>query len=270
MMHHDLSVRSLNSDDAAAGYTLSTAAGWNQTIEDWKFMLGSLPVQGYVALAETEVVGTALSINYTDQYSWIAMVLVHEQYRRKGIAHSLMKLLLNDLGVARCIELDATSYGKDLYASLGFYPKFEIIRFTKDYFSVSELSQYHGVKDPGAVALADQMNWGIDRKSMIHHLQSFVQGNNYISYRQGRVFTQIGPLCAEDIRIAKKLCIDCLQIIPGDKIAVDVVCWQIGFISWLISIGFVEQRRFERMYAHHAVSSHLRSNQYLIAGPEFG
>ena len=42
-------------------------------------------------------------------------------------------------------------------------------------------------KDPGAVALADQMNWGIDRKSMIHHLQSFVQGNNYISYRQGRV-----------------------------------------------------------------------------------
>src|SRR5262249_56886097 len=62
---------------------------------------------------------------------WVAMVLVDEGFRRRGIARALMEhalAFLDARGVCT-VRLDATPLGQPLYEALGFVPQFRLARF---------------------------------------------------------------------------------------------------------------------------------------------
>ena len=80
---------SLNASHIADGMALSSEARWNQNAADWLLMLESGTAIGYQA-SDGQIVGSALTLPYGDQFAWISMVLVTALWRRKGLATSLL------------------------------------------------------------------------------------------------------------------------------------------------------------------------------------
>ena len=94
--------------------SLRALAGWNQTRNDWQRLLAHEPRGCFVAEWNGALAGTATTTCYGTDLAWIGMVLVHPDYRRRGIGTALLQQCLDYLsgrGV-RCIKLDATPLGR--------------------------------------------------------------------------------------------------------------------------------------------------------------
>ena len=81
-----IQIRPMTSADLPAGLALSTAAGWNQRLDDWQVLQKMSDGAARVADLDGEVVGTAIGVPYT-RWAWIAMVLVDPRYRRAGVGN---------------------------------------------------------------------------------------------------------------------------------------------------------------------------------------
>ncbi len=129
----NLSLRLATTEDIPAALTLCRIAGWNQLTEDWKRLLDYEPDGCFAAETEGRLVGTVTTTRYGSGLAWIGMMLVHPDYRRRGIATMLMERsleYLQDRGV-RCIKLDATPEGQHVYEQLGFSAEWSMRRWTR-------------------------------------------------------------------------------------------------------------------------------------------
>src|SRR5678815_3081084 len=116
MAEEKLEISRLFRGHVEAAYALSTAAGWNQTRDDWRNVLNlaqGLCFGGWIG--EGLVVTGAVARQM--RCGWVGMVLVDESYRRRGYANMMMDVLLkgvHELGVLDWLGLDATDMGKPL------------------------------------------------------------------------------------------------------------------------------------------------------------
>ncbi|MBI4604147.1 MAG: GNAT family N-acetyltransferase [Planctomycetes bacterium] len=126
-----LSLRPLAPADLPAADALRAAAGWNQTIEDWRLLLELEPDGCFAAERGERLVGTATTTRHGAGSAWIGMVLVDPAHRRLGIATALMLRCLERLEAAgaRSVLLDATPAGRPLYERLGFRPVAALARW---------------------------------------------------------------------------------------------------------------------------------------------
>jgi len=125
-----ITFRQMTEADVAGADELRRLMGWNQTIGDWRRFLKLSPQGCFAATKNHILLGTVVSITYDETLSWIGMMLVHPEHRRKGIGTHLMEQVLAYLkgrGVA-CIRLDATPMGFPLYEQLGFVPEWTMTR----------------------------------------------------------------------------------------------------------------------------------------------
>src|SRR6266851_2805185 len=102
-------IRLMTVTDLPLGLRLSSQAGWNQTEADWRRFLDLQPDGCFVAEWDGTPVGTTTTSIF-GSVAWIAMVLVDESVRGRGIGTALMRHALDFLD--RCgiptIRLDAT------------------------------------------------------------------------------------------------------------------------------------------------------------------
>jgi GNAT superfamily N-acetyltransferase len=129
--------------DLPAADHLRSLIGWNQTLSDWRRFL-NLEAQGcFVAVLNSEVVGTVTTTTYGRDLAWIGMMLVHPDHRRKGIASRLMVRALEYLKSkqVQCVRLDATPAGKPLYEHLGFIEEWTLTRWENSAPSPVSLDQ---------------------------------------------------------------------------------------------------------------------------------
>ena len=119
----------LRPEHAADAIRLSTEAGWNQTVDDWRVMLRD--GQGWGRFTQAgQLVATTLLLPYAQRLAWLAMVLVAERHRHQGVASALMKEALqrsDELGFTA--GLDATPDGRRVYRTHGFKDLFGLQRF---------------------------------------------------------------------------------------------------------------------------------------------
>src|SRR6266496_3261092 len=92
-----VSLRPMTGDDLPAADELRRLAGWNQTLEDWRRLLGLEPRGCFVAVQEGRVVGTVTTTTYGRALAWIGMMLVHPEHQRRGIGTGLMRRALDYL-----------------------------------------------------------------------------------------------------------------------------------------------------------------------------
>lgn len=76
-------IRSLAADDLREAFALSSTAGWNQRLDDWRMLRGIAAAGSFAAFSEGRLVGTAIGIDY-GSFSWIAMMLVDPACRGRG------------------------------------------------------------------------------------------------------------------------------------------------------------------------------------------
>jgi len=128
-----LSLRFATTDDIPAALELCRISGWNQLAVDWERLLAYEPAGCFVAESDDRLVGTVTTTRYGIRLAWIGMMLVHPDYRRRGIATKLMNRsleYLQDCGV-ECIKLDATPEGQHVYEKLGFTAEWSLRRWTR-------------------------------------------------------------------------------------------------------------------------------------------
>src|SRR5690554_4567594 len=129
-------LRRLTEADADQALELSTAEGWNQTKNDWLFLIRNAENVCLAFEVDRAVVATATAIVYQKELAWIGMVLVHKQHRGKGYSKLLLLKLLETVGSTKYILLDATPAGVPVYKRFRFRARCKIYRI------VTEQSEY--------------------------------------------------------------------------------------------------------------------------------
>jgi GNAT superfamily N-acetyltransferase len=265
------------------GLRLCRAAGWNQTARDWAQFLDATPDGARIAVADGGVVGTAATIRYGGAFAWIGMVLVDPAVRGRGIGTRLFDEalgLLSDIPVAR---LDATPAGYPLYLKRGFVEEYRVHRMTNT-SAASRHPVAAGVRairphDLARMLALDVTAFGAARESMLRWMLEGApqmawladdgrRVRGFVLGRHGHAFDHLGPLIAEDVDTAAALTVAALAV-TSRPVVLDATPHVPGWLEWLTSQGFVEQRELMRMTKGPAPATD-RERQFAILGPEFG
>lgn len=285
-MNHELRLRLLTRADLSFADSVRALAGWNQTIADWERFLAAEPDGCFLAEWNGAAAGTATTIVYGSTLAWIGMVLVHPDYRRRGIGRALLERCVEHLrgrGV-RCIKLDATPAGKKVYDGLGFKDEWPLTRWERSAARLPKAEWHAGIRDcrdAEAVESLDTAAFGVSRKKLLEPLmkQSLcalackseagkVQG--YGLLREGSAAFYLGPVVAESAGVGVKLVNVLVAGAQGERIYWDIPERNIPAVELAKALGFKPQRTLMRMYLGENLAPGNPLQQFGIAGPEVG
>ncbi len=283
-----LRTRALTLADAEAGYALSSEAGWNQTLSDWRMMLETAPTVGQVD-AEGRLVASALVMPYDGRLGWIAMVLTTATHQRKGLATRNLRWAID-----ACMErgliagLDATPAGREVYQPLGFHDLWSLQRWRADRQSPADGNvaaldvemRPAGADDLADLADLDAQAFGARRLPLLTFLHAnqpqlawlASDGKRIVGFvlaRSGRLATHIGPLVANTDEVAEALMRQTLGSMTGPA-SIDVPDHQLAFKRALTAASFAPVRPFMRMIKGDDKALGRDNLCFAIAGPELG
>jgi hypothetical protein len=271
-----LEIEELSLAEAGTGLALSDEAGWNQTLEDWRYFLAQGTVFG-MRDGEDRLIATAALLS-SPPVTWISMVLVTANRRR--LANALMTRCI-DTARERGLEpwLDATPAGAAVYQAMGFAEtRLGLARLRR----TSGVSKAQPKQTPSAASLqklldADRRTMGFDRGDLIRHFAAragssiYGTGGAIALVRAGRKARQIGPVYAADASAAVALFERVLEEEPG-SLVIDLSKAHSETHEFLVSRCFVFERPFARMrFGKDAPKAAGGTAELIaIAGPEFG
>ena len=278
----ELTIRPLETTDAAAGLRLSTLAGWNQSESHWAFLIANSWSRGVTF--DDLLVGTVIVLSYPSGMGWIGMVLVDPVWRGRGVATRLLSEAITYCESRGLVPaLEATPEGHHVYKRLGFVDGGELVRMRRverrgDHARSGDLER--GQETGEAARDWDREAFGYDRGLVLGWLESgwrdlcvarSVTGGGLEAVawgRRGRTAVQIGPFLARSPEAARSFLADYIQCEESTWI-LDVPVRRSKFIGWLHSQGFEIERSFTRMMlGRYGVD--FRNEQFAVAGPELG
>ncbi|GIU80502.1 MAG: acetyltransferase [Bryobacteraceae bacterium] len=231
---------------------LSTAAGWNQTEDDWRRLLWLEPEGCFGIAADGRIVASAAVITYGQDLAWIGMVLTLPEYRGRGYATLLMRRCLDYCGGRgiRTVKLDATEMGRPVYARLGFEEEYEVQRRSGTLPSAEP-------RPPSFDWELDRLAFGADRRRLLEKTGCA---------RPGRVAAYIGPVTARTVDEARETILHggvsgpCFWDVPAANPAA---------LALAESLGFQPVRRLMRMRRGPAIEERPEF-VFALAGFEYG
>jgi len=224
--------------------SLSTGAGWNQTMADWLALMSDSP-DGCLGMAcDGKIVATTTLVCYEKRLAWIGMVLTHPDYRRRGFARTLVSraMELAREREVRTIKLDATDQGRPLYQSLGFRDEQPVERWGCDVTSIEE----YRLRTP-----------------------PFIDDGGYLLHRPGIRAHYLGPCVASDPQTAERLFRRAIDHICADHYFWDLLPANANAVSLAQRLGFGPLRKLTRM-VWGPDTPEDQSRIYAIAGFEWG
>lgn len=278
-----LQCRRLTQDNVPAALLLSREAGWNQTSQDWGYMIGHGHSIGLFDDAGN-VAATALTLPQKGAaLGWVSMVLVTRAWQRHGLATRLLETCVESLlADGRTPGLDATEAGRPVYLPLGFQDVYPVTRMERGSGTNMGIATADNVRtlrscDLGDLLAGDRTASGCDRMALLSHLHARAphlawrhdSGAGHCLGRDGSDATQIGPVVAGNGQAAIDLAGAALSQITG-PVFIDVPDHHETMMRWLSSIGFQPQRRFVRMLYGRSRPFDDPAKIYAIAGPELG
>ena len=247
-------IRPLTRDDIPQALELSSAAGWNQTAEDWSTILELGADSCFAIDWEGQLASTATLVCYDEQLAWLGMVLTKPAFQRRGFARMLVERALaaaDERGIWT-VKLDATAQGQPLYESLGFVAEQEIQRWS-------------GRGYPGGLAT----EFSPDRNPLLAALARRAPPlDDFVMHRDGLRASYLGPCIARTQESAARLIASALAYDPGPWLW-DLLPANPGAVELATGFGFQITRRLVRMYRGEPLRED-ESMIYAIAGFEFG
>jgi ribosomal protein S18 acetylase RimI-like enzyme len=263
-MDPKIEIRCLVPGDISSADRLRGAAGWNQTLDDWRRMVALDPAGCFVATEDGEVAGTATTTSYGVDVAWIGMVLVDPARRNRGIGRRLLLHCIEYLRAkgVRCIKLDATPAGQILYEKLGFEVEWPLARWVRDATAsfvpfISDLSPgaTHGLD---AVVKLDREAMGVARPELMRGLWQGARKavvsrkadgsvDGFGMLRGGVKADYLGPMVACDETAGRTIAGQLLAATRRD------VYWDIPArcapaVALVKELGFSRQRSLVRMH----------------------
>lgn len=275
-----LNLTLLSIKDIPAALSLCRHAGWNQTEQDWLRFLRMSPASCFGVVQEQTCVATCIITEYAGQQAWIGMMLVHPDYRRRGLATKLMGHCLEqieNLGI-ECVRLDATPAGRQVYQDLGFVDEFELSRWhrpgpvTNDHDPSSRVLDQNDIHSYLKHLEVDRRAFGTDRSMLLERLDAdsttYSLADGFGMIRPGYLANYLGPLTATNQQDAHSIAQRLVDLTPS-PIFWDIPDSQIKTTQFARSLGFQKQRSLTRMRRGPNVPQDVRLI-YGISGPSTG
>jgi GNAT superfamily N-acetyltransferase len=277
-------IRLMTVADLPLGMRLKAQAGWNQTEADWRRYLRLAPHGSFVAELDGVAVGTTVAFLF-GPVAWVAMVLVDEAVRGRGVGTALMRhalAFLDGRGV-RSVRLDATPLGRPIYEKLGFVEEYTLTR-------------YEGVLQPAAmegpevepvaagglpqILQLDREVTQTNRAELLGLLYEEApdlfrmvrRGGELVGFRAGRPGSnaaQLGPVEARDEGAARALLADASRRLIGRRVFIDVPLHNLAAVKAIEAMGLTAQRPLLRMGRGEPVRERIRE-LWASSGPEKG
>lgn len=281
----DVVVREMTLADVEAGLRLSRASGWNQTADDWRFLVESNPGRFVAAVRDSAVIGTGGASCYGKRLGWVCMVLVEAGERGLGVGATIVSAVLDRLADVQTVGLDATPAGRPVYERLGFAGTAPLARVGGN--AASAASRGGGVDtrpivegDLDTILSLDPEAFGADRSRAIRWAHARApalawcvrQQGTIAGYCFGRVgdrATHIGPVVAQDVAGARALVACAAAKATGDLI-LDVPTDRADWMAAVADLGLREQRPFTRMHRAGGRRAGYAELTFAAFGPELG
>lgn len=278
MSQKQLHIRQMTIADLDSAMALKDLAGWNQTPDDIRRLIEYESEGCFIAELDGVPVGTVSTTSYGTDLAWIGMMLVHPDYRRRGIARSLMETSLDYLrqrGVA-CIKLDATPLGQPLYEQLGFQAEWEFQRWERPGESVASFGA-SGSLLPKFLEL-DRQAFGVDRSDWLTQVASacrvITTASTYGMLRPGSVATYVGPVVtehpgSENVAEVESLVVSMLESVAG-RIFWDIPRCNGTAEQMAARLGFEPARQLLRMWTGEPLVKGRPELQFGLLDPTTG
>lgn len=267
-------LRLLQTADLASAIELSRVAGWNQTMEDWQAVLQLDPEGCFAIEVDDRIAATTTLLCYGTRLAWIGMVLTRPEYRRMGFAQRLVETAVERAAALKIesVKLDATPEGQPLYEKLGFMTEQIVERWFHDGRWALPLDKPDAPSAQYSLE-TDLEAFGADRALLLRQLAmrnppKAISGA-YCFYRGGTRASYLGPCVAQEVKAAGLVIEQCLRNSAESGWYWDLLSSNKNALEMAKEIGFVPQRRLERM----ALGSSFKKNDemvYAIAGFELG
>jgi GNAT superfamily N-acetyltransferase len=276
-----LTLRHLTAADLPFADALRATAGWNQTLTDWRRFLELSPRGCLLAECEGRPVATATTIVYGQELGWIGMMLVHPDFRRRGIARVLMGHCIELLHSARVksIKLDATPEGREVYLKIGFKDDYTLTRYRCENASPQNSSPSIRSATPddfASIIALDQSATGVSRDKLLERLIAessrtliYQVGDQITGFgilRPGSIASYAGPIVATEASHARQLA----AALAAGKTVCDLPDKNEAAAHWAKEHGFTPQRTLTRMYLGDNVSPVAPHSYFAIAAPDLG
>jgi ribosomal protein S18 acetylase RimI-like enzyme len=278
----------MRQSDMAFADSLRALAGWNQTMADWRRFLTMEPHGCFLAEWDGVLAGTATTTVYGSDLAWIGMVLVHPEFRRRGIGRGLLlKCIehLRDCNV-RCIKLDATPEGRPVYEKLGFKDEWTFRRWEGEL-----IVPVSGVPDPyirewgetDAIRFDphDTCTFGASRRNLIialakeSHCALTIElmpasPTGFGLLRPGAQACYLGPISALSPEHGIALIEALTAQATSPRIFWDIPDHNAAATEWAERHGLRVQRSLTRMWLGENCAAGNPLEQFALAGPEMG
>ncbi len=279
--------------DIPEAMELKNALGWNQTVADWKRFIYLAGGGCFKVVIDNHLAATCF-LFIRDHIAWLAMVIVKEEYKRRGIGRALMEKSLEyckDRGIT-LIKLDGTREAYPLYRGFGFLDEGELgmfkgriggLNYARPHTPGLKLKQV-SVKDFDGIISIDTEAFGVSRATMIERLlldypeRGFVAGekeiSGYILFKPGHHSYQIGPFVASSPREANALLEATIERIGMENREADICIFSPLNYQAAARLferkGFTCVRRLIRMYKGKNMLRGRAEMLYALSGPEKG
>ena len=286
-MRPNVHLRNLTERDLTFADSLRSLAGWNQTIGDWKRFLSLSPDGCFVAEWNGTPAGTATTICYGQDLAWIGMVLVHPEFRGRGLGRALLKHCLGHLRGqgAGCIKLDATPAGKRIYDQLGFREEWPLTRWELRSTPLVAARLCDPLRscteaDGAAIVERDEEAFGIARTALLQSLlgqcrQAVLQRSaagleGYGGLRKGARAWSLGPVVAVSEETAARIVGELVSSASGNPIFWDIPDLNQAAVGLAKELGFTTQRPLLRMFLGENKHAGNPKQYFGIADPAIG
>lgn len=275
-----IELKPFDAECVPSGLSLSREMGWPYRLEDWAFAarLG----HGLVLARAGEVIGTAMSWHYGEDFASVGMIIVTASAQGGGNGSRLFDGLLAALE-GRSILLNSTDEGLALYQRRGFVPCGRVHQHQGVPATSFRRREGDGIRpaaaaDLPAIQAFDLRATGLSRTSMVAALCG--AGNTLVIERAGRLAGYaiarrfgrgyvIGPCAAESADDARSLIEAHLVMLQGEFVRLDVY-EKDGLSGWLDDIGLRQVGQATAMVKGRRPEPDGPATMFALANQSFG
>ena len=214
----------LDRDDIDALIHLSTSVGWDYDAAELNTLLTVGCMFGHKTSAG-DLVSSAAIVPYAPTFAFLGMVIVHPEYRRRGLGEAVTAAARDAMPAGSCVALVATPDGRGLYENMGFEVVTKVHKYVRSRIeagSKADLRAHSAValqamrsEDLPRIAELDALAFGVDRQAFLRQrwqqsATSWIVTDdaNVMGYAlgiKGPVNWILGPLVARDDHYASQL-----------------------------------------------------------------
>lgn len=286
MVELEIRVECLRKEQIGDIVALSSYIGWDYNREEVETIFNSGIVYG-VWNERKELIASAAIILYGEALASIGMVIVHPDYKGRGIGKVITNSCMNSVSAQTPIMLIATDEGKPLYEKLGF----RVVSYVSKYICNSYNANNHCIEnedymmnyeecDLEKIIKIDENAFGTNRKVFLKKRIMQSEQCNVVKDKEQNVLGYglsiqtpenkiIGPVVAKNNAMAMRIVHDLARGHNG-KLRMDVPEGKNDFMKELEIAGFKKVNKPPIMMKNSDKLLKRSNELYSIAAQVFG